>query len=162
MLGAERRIGDATGEALISAYVLGAAQVTFLFFVGWLLFGIELGNVGGIAVIVAVFLLTPVCIGLVAMMSTNSLLAVALLNLLVIVLGAIGGALVPVFLLPPWMEALAAFTPHYWALTALQDLMFRGAVLADVTLNLAILAAFAVVLLGAGLARFSYASASAS
>jgi ABC-2 type transport system permease protein len=80
------------------------------------------------------------------------------MNLLVIVLAAFGGSLVPIFLLPGWMEALAAFTPNYWAMQSFQDVMFRGASVADIALNLAVLLAFAVALLGAGLARFRYAA----
>jgi len=43
------------------------------------------------------------------------------------------------------------------AMQAFQDLMFRGASIADVGVNLAILAGFAAVLFAAGLARFSFA-----
>jgi ABC-2 type transport system permease protein len=145
------------GGQLLSAYVLGAAQMAVLFTIGWLAFGIELGNAGGLALAVAVFLFIPVALGLVVGVNENYLLTLSLLNLIVILLGAIGGSLVPIFLLPGWMETLASFTPHYWALQAFQDLMFRGASIADVMTNLFVLASFAVVLLAVGLARFSFA-----
>jgi ABC-2 type transport system permease protein len=142
----------------VAAYALGAVQMVVLFFVGWLAFGIELGNAGGLAIAVAVFVFVPVAIGVFfSTFSGSLLLMVSLANLMVIVLGAIGGSLVPVFFLPRWMEVLASFTPHYWALQAFQDLMFRGASLADLWLNLGILAAFSAVFFALGLARFSFA-----
>jgi ABC-2 type transport system permease protein len=142
---------------LFSTYLLGVLQMLVLFGVGWLIFGIELGSVGGLAVAVAVFLLVPVAMGLFFSTFYGSLLVmIPVTNLVVIALGATGGSLVPIFFLPGWMEALAAFTPHYWGLQAFQDLMFRGADISDVTLNLAILLGFAAAFFAAGFARFSF------
>jgi ABC-2 type transport system permease protein len=140
------------GQAL-SAYAIGALQMVVLFTIGWLVFGMELANVPALIVAVGIFLLIPVGLGLFFAPSENYLLANSLLNLLVILLGAIGGALVPIFLLPAWMEALASITPHYWALQAVQDLLFRGAGLPDITLNLAVLLGFAAVLWAGALVR---------
>ncbi|MFI1988905.1 ABC transporter permease [Actinoplanes sp. NPDC020271] len=38
-----------------------------------------------------------------------------------LVVTTIGGALVPVALFPPWLQAVAPFSPGYWALTMLQS-----------------------------------------
>jgi len=77
----------------------------------------------------------------------------SIVSLSVFAMGALGGALVPVFLLPRWMEWLSPFTPQYWAITVFQDVISRGASLADVILNVGVLLAFAAALFGAALPR---------
>ncbi|MCK9926016.1 ABC transporter permease [Frankia sp. Mgl5] len=63
-----------------------------------------------------------------------------------IVLGAIGGCMVPLEFFPPAIDAVAHVTPHYWAVTGWDALIIDGAGLADVGVNLAVLAVMAVAL----------------
>jgi ABC-2 type transport system permease protein len=140
---------------LLAAYVFGVVQVGFLISLGALAFGMEVGNIGGLALTLLVFLSFPVSLGvLFAALFHEVILINSVTNLLVIVLGIIGGAIVPIFLLPAWMEQVAVLTPHYWAITALQDLIFRGAAIPDVTVNLLLLALFAAFALVLGLVWF--------
>lgn len=54
------------------------------------------------------------------------------------------------------MQYLAQFTPHYWAMQSLHDLMFRGRELADVAYRLGVLSLFALIPFAAGLLRFQF------
>lgn len=140
---------------LFAAYTVGVLQMALLLAVGRIAFGMEVSNLGGVAIVAAVYLFTPVALGVLIASFVDEFRAVTSVeNLVAVTLAALGGSLVPIFLLPAWMEAIAVFTPHYWALDALQDLMFRGAAIWDVTLNVLILAIFAVGIFFAGLARF--------
>lgn len=65
------------------------------------------------------------------------------------VLGALGGCMVPLEVFPPAMLAVARLTPHYWAVTAWQQLVLDGDGIGAITGQLAVLGAFAVALLGA-------------
>jgi ABC-2 type transport system permease protein len=49
-----------------------------------------------------------------------------------ILMGAIGGIMVPKFIMPTGMQAITQFSPMAWALEGLHDVMLRGAALADV------------------------------
>lgn len=62
------------------------------------------------------------------------------------VLGALGGCMMPLEFFPPVMLAVAHLIPHYWAVTAWQELVFDGAGLVDIALQLGVLAVFAAVL----------------
>lgn len=60
-----------------------------------------------------------------------------------LVVTTIGGALVPVTLFPPWLQAAAPFSPGYWALSMLQSAL-RGEV-ADTLTAAALLLAIALL-----------------
>jgi ABC-2 type transport system permease protein len=69
-------------------------------------------------------------------------------------LGAFGGAMVPPEVFPEIMRTLSHVTPHAWAIDALRDVALRDADLVAVLPKLAILAAFAAVLLALATFRF--------
>ena len=59
----------------------------------------------------------------------------------------LSGVILPVEQMPGYFQAIARVLPLRYAVDALRDIMLRGHTLADVTLEMAVLAAFAVVLL---------------
>ena len=62
-------------------------------------------------------------------------------------IAAIGGAMAPPEIFPPIMDAISRFTPHRWAIDGLRELAAGGGI-ADTLPQLAVLSAFAIVLLG--------------
>ena len=49
----------------------------------------------------------------------------------ILILAAIGGSMVPRFLMPPWLQELGWWTPHAWVIDAYQGLLWRDAGVAD-------------------------------
>jgi ABC-2 type transport system permease protein len=64
-----------------------------------------------------------------------------------ILMGAIGGIMVPKFIMPTGMQAITQLSPMAWALDGLHDVMLRGAALSDVLPALGGLLLFASVAL---------------
>ena len=71
-------------------------------------------------------------------------------------MGILGGSFIPVFLLDRLLGPVPKVVPHYWANRALTNVMLRGLRLADVTVELAMLAAFAALFFVIGLLRFDF------
>ena len=67
---------------------------------------------------------------------------------------AIGGAMVPFEIFPEGMQIVSRGTPHYWALRGFKDLIYREGGLGSISMELAVLAGFAVVLLAVATYRF--------
>jgi ABC-2 type transport system permease protein len=65
-----------------------------------------------------------------------------------LVLAALGGCMVPLEVFPSAMRTVAKITPHAWAIEAWETLVFDQGGVGDIVTNLAVLAAFAVGLLG--------------
>ena len=74
------------------------------------------------------------------------------------VMGALGGAFMPTFLLGGAIETISKVVPHSWANTAYYDLLLRGKGIADIALELAVLAGFTLVFAVIGIWRFEFDS----
>ena len=77
-------------------------------------------------------------------------------SLLLWVMGLLGGAFVPLFLLERFLGPVPKIVPHYWANHALTNLMVRGLGLPDVALDLLVLLGFTTLFFAIGLWRFDF------
>ena len=64
----------------------------------------------------------------------------------VVVLAAIGGIWVPVFLMPEFMQTIAKFSPMNWGLNAYYDIILRNSGITGIAKELALLFAFYIVM----------------
>jgi ABC-2 type transport system permease protein len=137
------------GETL-GRFLVAAVQGVFIVVAAALLFGVDWGNPLGTAAVLLLFAL--VSTGAAMMFGSvlgNEQQAGALVPF-GLALAALGGCMVPLEVFPDTMRTIAHATPHAWANEAFEELTQHGAGPADVLPQLAVLAAFAVVLLGAG------------
>jgi ABC-2 type transport system permease protein len=141
------------------AYVLiGVLQMTALFVLGRIFFGLNLGDEPWalLAVFAATALVTTAFGIFMAAMITDFATLNSVVNLVVIVLAAVGGALIPLFLLPDWLQPFSRLTPQYWAMDASQRLILVGDGFVDVLPQIGVLLVFAVVFFTLGLLRFRF------
>jgi ABC-2 type transport system permease protein len=104
----------------------------------WGALGVALGAIGLAAVGLALVLACAV---------RTHAQAAATGPILNVLMAAVGGIMVPAFLMPPVMQRLAAFSPMNWGLEALLAVLLRGGDLAAVAPHAARLAAFAAAML---------------
>ncbi len=132
---------------LLPYYLVNLVQVTLMFAIGRLVFGMNLGH--SPAALVVVTLATAAAatgLGLLvaALGKTESQIS-GIATLLALTLAAIGGMMVPTFAMPDFMQRLAKISPHYWALQGYQDVIVRGLGLRAVTQEVSVLLGFAAV-----------------
>jgi ABC-2 type transport system permease protein len=71
-------------------------------------------------------------------------------------LGTLGGSIIPFFILENMLGPLPMALPHYWANRALDNIMVRGMMLGEVSLELIVLLGFSLVFFIVGLWRFDF------
>lgn len=138
----------------ILIHVLYSAAVLV---VGGLLVGLRLNGGSGLAVVLMLIGYACCVVGLI-LLATATLRTVNQLNGLqnvgAMLFGGLGGALVPFEGLPGWAQAVAPFTPAYWAMEGHRAVFLEQGTVGDVLIPFGVLMAAAAVLGTLGVARF--------
>jgi ABC-2 type transport system permease protein len=130
---------------LLFLVLLGSAQVSVIFVAAWLLHGVDLpGRLAGFAVVTLAAAAAGA--GLALLLTTASRTrrqAQTLSNVVVLIVSAVGGSMVPRFFMPRALQDLGWLTPTTWALEAYTAVFWRGEPLAALAWPVGLLLAFA-------------------
>jgi ABC-2 type transport system permease protein len=142
------------GEAL-GRFAVAMVQGLFIFLTTAFVFGVEWGEpFAASLVLVAFALVSSGAAMLIGSIATNPDQATSIGVGLSMLLAAFGGAMVPPEVFPDIMRTLSHVTPHAWAIDAFRDLTLRDKDVVGILPQLAVLAGFAVGLLGLATVRF--------
>ena len=161
-LGVSRRMSSTpTSPATIIAgetigrYGIAVFQATYIVVVSALFFGVSWGDPVAAAAIILVFALVSAGAAmLLGATARNPDQASSLGVFIGLALGALGGCMIPLQIMPATMQSIARLIPQSWAVTGLQSLITDGGGIESVATNLAVLTGFAVVLLSLASWRF--------
>lgn len=129
---------------LLPYYLVNLAQIAAMFAVGVACFGVELGDLAGLLAVSLALAGASTGLGLlIAAFGRTEAQVGALAVSSSITLAALGGMLVPAFVMPGAMQRVALLTPHAWALAGYHDVMLRGAGLTAVLPSVLALLGFA-------------------
>jgi len=142
---------------LLPYYFVNLIQIALMFAVGVIFFKMGLGNPFALILVSLAVALAANGLGLfVAAVGKTEAQIGALSVLLAITLAALGGMMVPTFVMPDFMRALSFFTPHAWALSGYQDVIVRGLGVRQVLSETGALLAFAGLFFGLAFWRFRF------
>jgi ABC-2 type transport system permease protein len=140
---------------LLGRFAVAMLQGLFIVLLTGVVFGVDWGDPLAASAIVVAFALVGTGVAmLVGSVASNADQASSLGVGVAMLLGAFGGAMVPPEVFPDVMRTLSFATPHAWAIDGLRDIVLRDADLLGVARHLAVLSAFAGVLLAVAVWRF--------
>ncbi|MBU4435971.1 MAG: ABC transporter permease [Alphaproteobacteria bacterium] len=125
----------------------GLVQAVMIFATAQIVYGVAV--VGHLGLWLPTTLATAICaaglaLGLVSICRTREQ-AQMLSTFVILILAAIGGSMVPRFLMPAWLQTVGWFTPHAWVIDAYQGILWRDATLSGVYKAWGVLTASGVV-----------------
>ncbi len=152
-----RALASPTGAPAIAVgltaswFLLALAQSALILVVGALAFGVDWGDPLAVAVLTVLFAAAGAGAGLLAgaVFGNEERLGAAAAPI-GLVLGALGGCMVPAEFFPESIRTVAKAVPHFWALEGWQTVLFDGGSVADIAGPLGVLAVFAAGFVGLG------------
>ena len=142
---------------LLPYYLVNLIQIGLMFAVGVIFFNLQLGNIPALLLVSLAVAAAANGLGLlVAALGKTEAQVNGLAVMLAIILSALGGMMVPVFVMPGFMQTLARFTPHAWALAGYHDVIIRGLGIREVLGEASVLLGFAVLFFLVALWRFRF------
>ncbi len=145
------------GGKLISYYLISMVQVACMLCVGRFLVPLLGGDIIRFGDSPAGLFLIASCVGcnsisyglLISAVSKNTQMAGSLGVILIIIFSAIGGIMVPKFVMPAAMQNLSVMSPLSWGLEGFLDIMLRNGGIADIVTECALLLATSAIMLAA-------------
>ncbi|MBI4956476.1 MAG: ABC transporter permease [Myxococcales bacterium] len=141
-----------------SAAVIALLATVAVYAVGMAVFGVRVHGswVGFALVVVAQAIFVGGFALLLAGLGRSDQQIAAIGSLAVLLLSVLGGAMVPSFIMPPWVRAVGQALPTYWATRGLAAMTWRGLGLEAALLPAAIVASSGVLIGLVGLRRFRW------
>jgi ABC-2 type transport system permease protein len=116
------------GSSVASSTIIGAVVMSAIFAIGMAVFGVRIdGSLAGFAAIVIAFVILNASFGLLlAALGNDPDVTRGLAIFATLLLVMLGGAWVPSFVFPEWMQQATQFVPTRWAVDGLAAMTWRG------------------------------------
>ena len=130
-----------------SGFIFAMIQMTILVLFVWLAFQLDVSrNLSGLFMLIIATCLAASGFGILIASFSSSQKQVESLSLIVIlVMSALGGSMMPLFLFPEFLKTVAHFTINYWAIDGFYDVLGRDVGWMETMSNVGVLLAFALV-----------------
>jgi ABC-2 type transport system permease protein len=146
------------GSRIASCALIGLIVFGVVYAVAVAFFGVRIsGSVPGfVAVLVAFALLTSSFGLMIAALGRTPEATRGLAILATLLMVMLGGAWVPSFIFPPWLQKVSMWMPTHWAVDGLDAMTWRGLPLQAALLPVAALLGFTLLFSAVALARFQW------
>ena len=133
---------------MLFAFFISIFQLTTMFLFAWLILNMDLSvNIPGLIlmIIVTSFAVSSLGIFLAAVAKTRQQ-AQNLSTIIILVMSAIGGSMIPLFIMPSILQKIALLSVNYWGIQGFYDLFWRVLPLQDILPKILILTSIGIVL----------------
>ena len=149
------------GGKLLARFIIAVGQIGLLFIAGRIFFGINVGSIPGVILLIVTTALATTALGmlLVSVVKTRAQLQ-PVTTVVVLAFSALGGSWWPLFLMPNWLQQLAKVTLNGWAMIGFNNLMIFDKGFMSVVPSLLALVVYSLVCFGLAIRFFRFQEAS--
>ena len=146
------------GSRIASCALIGLIVFTAVYAVAVAFFGVRIsGSVPGFAAVLVAFALLTSSFGLmIAALGRTPEATRGLAILATLLMVMLGGAWVPSFIFPPWLQQVSMWMPTHWAVEGLDAMTWRGLPLQAAVLPVAAMLGFTLLFSAVALTRFQW------
>ena len=133
---------------MLNAIIIGVIQLVVMLVFTILVLGLEPG--GNLLFLFIVIVATAfACSGFgifIAAISTSRKQAESLSTIIILIMSAIGGSMIPIFFMPEFMQKISVISVNYWAIQGFFDVLGRDAAIGPVMTKVGILVLIGVIM----------------
>jgi ABC-2 type transport system permease protein len=141
---------------MLFAFFISVIQLSLMFIFAWLAFNLDL-SVNFPALILMIlstsFAVSSLGIFLAAVAKTR-LQAQNISTIIILVMSAIGGSMIPLFIMPPILQKIALISVNYWGIQGFYDIFWRSLPLKEILPKILVLVSFGIVVTYASILLF--------
>jgi ABC-2 type transport system permease protein len=143
---------------IVASTLISIAFILAIYSVAMTIFGVRVDGswLGFIAIVVAFAMLNASFGLLIATIGKSPEAARGLAIFATLILVMLGGAWVPSFVFPEWLQSISHFTPTYWAVEGLSAMTWRGLGIGEAVKPIAVMLGFAMVFAVMAMWRFRW------
>ena len=133
---------------MIYAFVIAVLQLSIMFVFAWVVFSLDLlTNIPALILMIVAtgFAVSSFGIFLAAISKTRQQ-AQGLGTLIILIMSAIGGSMIPLFIMPAFMKKIAVVSVNYWGIQGFYDIFWRDLPLIDILPRILVLLAIGMVM----------------
>lgn len=146
------------GSRTVSGALIAAALMLGVLGAGMLLFGVRIeGSVAGFLGLTVAFAILTATFGLlIAAIGRTPEATRGLAILVTLLMVMLGGAWVPSFIFPEWLQTVSLFVPTRWAVDGFDAMTWRGLPLADALAPIGVMLGFSAAFAALAVSRFDW------
>ncbi len=119
---------------MLSANIVSIVQLLIMFTFSWAVFGLNVTPARLPAMLLMIVATAFACSAFgvfLASFARNRAQVQGLSTLIVLTMSAIGGSMIPVFVMPFWMQKMAVVSVNYWSIQGFYDIFWRALPITD-------------------------------
>jgi len=126
---------------MIATIVVSAFQLAVMFLFAWIAFGLNIFiNVPALILMIIATAFACASFGIfIASIAKTRKQVESYSTLIILVMSAIGGSMIPIFVMPAIMQKIAIVSVNYWGIQGFYDIFWRNLPIADVSVRAAVL-----------------------
>jgi ABC-type transport system involved in cytochrome c biogenesis permease component len=120
---------------MVFANIISIAQLSIMFVYAWLVFGLTIMHHLP-SLVLMIFVTAYACSSFgifLASFAKSRQQVQTLSTLVVLIMSGIGGSMIPVFMIPEFMQKISVFSVNYWGVQGFYDIFWRLLPLTDIT-----------------------------